>query len=96
MHLRERVEQVLKQGAGSNITLGYRYAVDDVEGNVVRVGALPRVDIADYRGRNVFTDHPYDNSGLRSCELLLAEDGFLIEWIQDRAGDYLLVREAKD
>ena len=96
MRLKERVEQVLKNGAGSNITHSDRYAVDDVEGNLVRVGALPRLDISDYRGRNIFTDHSYGNSGLRYCEVLLAEDGFLIEWIQDPAGDYLLVREASD
>jgi len=92
--LKERVEQVLKGGAGSNIDITDRYTVHDVAHGLVRVGARQPVNVADYLGRDTLVGHPYDNSELKDCEVRLAEDGFLIEWMQHPAGDYLLVREA--
>jgi hypothetical protein len=94
--LKERVELVLKDKAGSNTYLTNRYTVADVDSRVVRVGARQSFNVADVIGSDILRDHPYDNSGLRYCEVLLAEDGFLIEWIQHPAGDYLLVREETD
>ena len=92
MSLKERVEQALKDGAGRNIDLTNRYAVTEDESGLVRVGARQHINVADYLGTDTLVGHRYDDSGLKSCEVRLVEDGFLIEWIQDPAGDYLLVR----
>ena len=94
MSLKKRVEQVLKAGADSNSDLTTRYAVHDVEHGMVRVGPRQQVNVAEYLGSDTLVGHPYDNSELKDCEIRLVEDGFLIEWMQDPAGDYLLVREA--
>ena len=94
MSLKERVEQALKDGAGSTIDLTKRYAVDEAGSGLVRVGARQPVNVADYLGSDTLVGHPYDNSELKDCEVRLAEDGFLIEWMPDPAGDYLLVRGA--
>jgi hypothetical protein len=92
--LKERVEQVLKEGAGSDIDLTNRYFVDEVKSGLARVGARRPISVADHLGNATLVGHPYDDSSLMSCEIRLAEDGFLIEWVPDPAGDYLLVREA--
>jgi hypothetical protein len=95
LSLKARVEQVLKDEAGSESDLTDRYAVDETERDVVRVGARHQLNVADSLDSDILVGHSYADPGLQSCEIRLAEDGFLIEWVQDPAGDYLLVREAR-
>jgi hypothetical protein len=92
--LKARVEHLLKDGAGSESDLTNRYVVDGTERGVVRVGARHQLNVADSLGSYTLVGHSLADPGLQSCQIRLAEDGFLIEWVQDPAGDYLLVREA--
>jgi hypothetical protein len=48
--LKERVEQVLKDGTGRNIDLTNRYAIDEAERGWVRVGARHQINVVDYLG----------------------------------------------